>query len=227
MDDDNLIEIIGDVHGCLKTFEKLYESIIKDCKNIYSVGDLVDRGKYSKEVIEFFIAKNIKTVRGNHEDMLLKAIQLPDTEIFKGTVTFLDLYFDNGGAFTQKSYIDSTKKKDFYNFIEDIKKRNHYEYLKSFSLTIEFQKLIISHAGIKRERNTSSYLLNREIPDEIGKLQIFGHTPQSRIKIKPGHYINVDTGCVYGDSLSAVLVNSSTGELIKTYSENADNQDIY
>ena len=227
MGDDNLIEIIGDVHGCVNTLEKLYEAVIKDCNNIYSVGDLVDRGNFSKEVIEFFIEKNIKAVRGNHEDMLLKAIELPDTEIFRGSGSFLDLYFDNGGAFTQKSYIDSTKKKDFYNFIEDIKKRNHYEYLNSFPFTIEFRKVIISHAGIKRGRNALNYLWNREIPDELDMIQIFGHTPQSRIKFKPGHYINVDTGCVYGDSLSAVLVNSITGELIKTYSENADNQDIY
>ena len=227
MDEDKLIEIIGDVHGCIYTLEKLYETIIEDCKNVYSVGDLVDRGKHSKKVVEFFIDKKIKAVRGNHEDMLLKAIEHPDKEIIKGSATFLDLYFDNGGSLTQKSYIGSSLKKDYYNFFEDIKKRNHYEYLKSFPFIFEFQKVIISHAGIINGGNEFSMLWNREIPDEIGKLQVFGHTPQSEIKFKPGHYINIDTGCVFGNALIAVLVNTNTGELIKTYSEDVDERDIY
>ena len=65
------IAVIGDIHGCIHTLEKLYRKLSGE-KFVYSVGDLVDRGKYSKEVVAFAIENGIKTVKGNHEDMMIQ-----------------------------------------------------------------------------------------------------------------------------------------------------------
>ena len=68
-----MIAIIGDIHGCYFTLKELYEKIIEHTNEIYSVGDLIDRGNFSRQVIQFCINNDIKPVLGNHDDMLLRA----------------------------------------------------------------------------------------------------------------------------------------------------------
>ena len=55
-----MIAVIGDIHGCYLTLVELYEQILKKYPDIkvYSVGDLVDRGNKSFEVMEFIIENN-------------------------------------------------------------------------------------------------------------------------------------------------------------------------
>lgn len=223
---DNIIGIIGDVHGCFYTLKKLFDMVIKECQDVYSVGDIIDRGNYSKEVVEFFIENKIKTVRGNHEDMLINAVELDDKEIYKGGVTYTNMYFDNGARATERSYINSTLKKDFGKFVQMFKELKHYDFIKSFPFTYEFEKIIIAHAGIVKGGSQMSLLWNREVPSNLNKLQVHGHSPQSKINFRKNHFVNIDTGCVYGNMLSAIVVDTKSGELLKTYSIDTDNRDI-
>ena len=43
-----MIAVISDVHGCFNTLKKLVKEVRKKYPNIplYSVGDLIDRGKF-------------------------------------------------------------------------------------------------------------------------------------------------------------------------------------
>ena len=68
----DLVGVIGDIHGCYLTLSSLYNELLKYTDEVYSVGDLIDRGKKSREVVDFIIENNIKCIRGNHEDVLLK-----------------------------------------------------------------------------------------------------------------------------------------------------------
>jgi serine/threonine protein phosphatase 1 len=47
-----MIAVIGDIHGCFLTLQKLVQKLKTDFPRItiYSVGDLVDRGNFSYEV---------------------------------------------------------------------------------------------------------------------------------------------------------------------------------
>ena len=70
--------VIGDIHGCCKTFRKLIldKINIKKTDKIYCLGDYIDRGPDSKGVIDFIINMRkkgymIHTLRGNHEQLLL------------------------------------------------------------------------------------------------------------------------------------------------------------
>ena len=74
---------ISDVHGCCKTFIRLLEKQVnltpKD--ELYLLGDYIDRGPDSKGVLDYiFWLKEqgyfVKCLLGNHEDMMLKSIQL-------------------------------------------------------------------------------------------------------------------------------------------------------
>ena len=62
--------IIGDVHGEFDSLRLLTDKLPKD-SNLIFVGDLVDRGKKSKEVVEFVKSNNYLCVLGNHEKMMI------------------------------------------------------------------------------------------------------------------------------------------------------------
>jgi serine/threonine protein phosphatase 1 len=67
------IYIISDVHGCYKTLLALIDKLPnkKDSKIVF-VGDLVDRGANSYDVIKFVMDYNYDCVLGNHEKMFLE-----------------------------------------------------------------------------------------------------------------------------------------------------------
>lgn len=63
--------IIGDVHGEYDTLAALVEKLPKDADVVF-VGDLIDRGAKSKEVIEFMRKNNYRSVLGNHEQLMIE-----------------------------------------------------------------------------------------------------------------------------------------------------------
>ena len=81
---------IGDIHGC---FEKL-TSLLAACDQIRGlrsaqfvlVGDYIDRGPQSREVMDFLVGSEGKQdrpfvcLRGNHEEMLLRAADMERTD---------------------------------------------------------------------------------------------------------------------------------------------------
>ncbi len=74
-----MIWAIGDIQGCYKPFKKLLRNIEFNPKKdtLWLVGDLVNRGEQSLEVLEYLysIKDSIKIVLGNH-DIALIAIYL-------------------------------------------------------------------------------------------------------------------------------------------------------
>ena len=68
---ENEYNIIGDIAGRFDTLQALLDKMPKSAVPL-SVGDMVDRGPKSKEVIEFFMKKG-KAVLGNHEHMMIDA----------------------------------------------------------------------------------------------------------------------------------------------------------
>ena len=78
--------VISDIHGCFLTLEKLLHKIdYKPTDHLVIVGDLIDRGPRSKEVLDLFLAICAKghpltILRGNHEVMLLDALRDQEAE---------------------------------------------------------------------------------------------------------------------------------------------------
>ena len=100
------IYAIGDIHGCADLYDRLEAKIIEDgegfegTKLILSLGDVVDRGGASAAVIDRLMApapRGFKrlTLRGNHEDMMVKFMADPDAH---------RKWLDFGGAETLASY---------------------------------------------------------------------------------------------------------------------------
>ena len=211
-----MIAVIGDIHGCHLTMLELYEQIIKKYPDItiYSVGDLVDRGNKSFEVMEFVIENKILFTPGNHEYMFYYFFKEP-------TSTFAKSWLFNGSEATLESY-DEHGEKVF----------EHIEYIKKAPFYFDTADCFISHAGISKEykgildpnfendRSSLYDLINKDfrldrgvlwLRDQalnIGKLQIIGHTKHQEITLdEEANAIYIDTGAYVGNKLSAVIVD--------------------
>jgi serine/threonine protein phosphatase 1 len=66
--------VVGDVHGMFDSGERALAQVDFDPARdrLFSVGDLIDRGPRSKDVVQFLEQPFVYAVRGNHEDELLQ-----------------------------------------------------------------------------------------------------------------------------------------------------------
>mgnify|MGYP000861010522 CR=1 FL=1 len=218
-----LIGIIGDIHGCYLTFTSLYAELVKYTDEIYCVGDLIDRGKQSKDVIDFIIENKIKAIKGNHEDVLMKAFDaIGNSE--KSLIEIFNHHFKLGGDATFESYRGNMKPCTIADYKKMVDDTGHTEYMKNLPLIFELPKVVISHAGIVKNATPEEIIWNRKKPLlKLNKLQVIGHTPQNEILYEKDWYMNIDTGCVYGNKLTAVVINKFTAETSHTLQlENID-----
>lgn len=210
--------VIGDVHGCYHTMIKLIKQLPKNSDIIF-VGDLCDRGLYTKEVIDFVIENEYKCLLGNHDEYMIEhAINAYNGE----TNRWLEDYM--GGQQTLYSYKDdlSTLKK-------------HIEYLKTLPNYIMIDNYFITHGfGLPyygKEECEESKWLNKNRIDEprdtwqenwqkFDEINIFGHIHYSEVNIGKNYY-GIDTGCVYGGKLTAIEFGS-----MKIYDEKYDPRDV-
>jgi len=88
---------IGDVHGHYETMLALVKKIPKEYTIVF-LGDLIDRGKRSKDVIQFIIDNNHRCVMGNHDQMMIMERNM------KAWRPRTSLWFHNGGDTTVRSY---------------------------------------------------------------------------------------------------------------------------
>ena len=72
---------ITDIHGCANTLDALLDQIgLSQSDHLYLLGDYIDRGPRSKEVLDILLALQRKqypmtVLRGNHEQLFLDALQ--------------------------------------------------------------------------------------------------------------------------------------------------------
>ena len=194
---------IGDIHGCYKAFRTLVEQKIKIKKSdkIILLGDYIDRGPHSKEVIDYIIELqnngfDIIPLRGNHEAMLLDAFDKGER---------LSLWIQNGGSETLKSFGIS--------YLKDLAPR-YLEFFNKLPYYFEFEEYIFVHAGFNDGLNNpfdDKYHMiwkcreRYEHPSLKDKTIVHGHCPitvttcNERV-LSNNKVINLDTGCVYSDS---------------------------
>ncbi|HEW91733.1 MAG TPA: serine/threonine protein phosphatase [Thermotogaceae bacterium] len=196
--------VIGDIHGCFKSLRNLIDILpLKSDDKLIFLGDYIDRGPNSKEVVEFLIqlSKSYECVfiRGNHEQMLLDS--------FKESVISQIWYF-NGAAATLKSYGGISKIPT-----------SHMDFFVSTKYYHIIENLFFVHAGVKPKVALENQRLEDFlwIRDEFiysddplpGFKIIFGHTPFEKPLILPDK-IGLDTGCVYGGNLSCLCLEENT-----------------
>jgi serine/threonine protein phosphatase 1 len=201
--------VIGDIHGCLKTFRYMVEEIIRLERDdtLFLLGDYVDRGPESRGVIDFIITLREKgypivTLMGNHEDMLLSAME--------GGAQF-NQWMRNGAPFTLRSFGMEKTIETGYAFgfrLPD----PYLNFLHDLKFYVETDDVILVHAGIDLSlpdpfSETFILLWTRQTVIEkkvLGNRKVIhGHTPVPLTVIREmvddpeADDINIDGGCVY------------------------------
>ena len=198
---------IGDIHGCLDQVQRLVELCERDAgaqrAKFVFLGDYIDRGPDSRNVIDFLIdlqkwsPDEIICLRGNHEELLLAAVDAPDWE---------ENWLRNGGIQTLQSYGAAT--------VATIP-QDHIDWIRSLPKFHDDGLRFFVHAGVHPDRPLESQdehdlLWIREpflsSTKDFGCLVVHGHTPLS--SGKPDiHFnrLNLDTAAVYGGPLTAAL----------------------
>jgi serine/threonine protein phosphatase 1 len=202
---------IGDIHGCYKTLVRLLDHNLQISKNdeVYFVGDYIDRGPSSRQVLDFLIERrqqgfHFYMVRGNHEEMLVDAWvqQKPDPFM---------LWMLNGAEETLASYgIES-----HYRLGEAALKElpeSHIDLLRKLPYYIQLDDYLVVHAGFNFSaaqpfKDTRSMVWCRDCKNNLKKsgnrIVVAGHTPvpfyeiRKHIDRKRTGMINIDAGCVY------------------------------
>lgn len=194
---------IGDIHGCVDKLCSLMDKISIDFDRdmLVFLGDYIDRGSHSFEVVEYLTDlkkkhPEIVFLKGNHEDMLEKYLYGPD----KYT------YLLNGGQQTLESYMKKSSPD-----MQAIP-RKHLDFFESLVFFYETDNYIFVHAGLRE-----NIPLNMQEYDDLlwirgefilsdydfGKQVVFGHTPLTEPLVQPNK-IGIDTGAVYGNKLTCV-----------------------
>ena len=232
--------VIGDVHGHYDMLVRLVDRLPQDAELIF-VGDLIDRGSQSAEVVKFVRDGGYQCVMGNHEQLMdsFGGSFIEDIEQNRHIYPYND-WFDNGGIATLKSYgliaIEEGKPVAALDAREKLSQfKSDLAWIRKLPLYLELdavhasgRPVVVSHAPVAsvwKMRNSEAMrktfcdmaLWNRREPDEDAKIfNIFGHTATPYgADVKP-HYVNVDTGCYMARSgygrLSAYCVES--GEVV-------------
>ena len=158
------VNIIADIAG---RYDELLALLAQmpEADLILSVGDMVDRGTQSPEVVEFFrTTPNAMALYGNHEDMMVQAI------LDKRNIDWMW----NGGHQTSLSY-DRYEENLIYE---------HVAWMQALPLHFKIPGLFVSHAPqlhignfpVKMETHLANLIWNRREPvHKADAFMVCGH----------------------------------------------------
>jgi serine/threonine protein phosphatase 1 len=226
--------VVGDVHGRLDLLDDLLARVKRDWTDrparkilLVFLGDLIDRGPQSAEVIErlrTFSAPGVKTVflLGNHEEVLLR--------ILGGDASLITNWRWFGGAECLKSYgldpelIARLDDEAAVAAIGGAISQEHQRFIGSFVDTCRFGDYLFVHAGIRPgvamdEQVQSDLRWIREpfLLDDTdhGCVVVHGHTISPEVEERPNR-IGIDTGAYRSGVLTALAIEGSDRWYIDT-----------
>ncbi len=205
--------IVGDVHGC---YDELKELLIKcsynkqNCTLIF-VGDLVNKGPYSVETIQFARNEGAYCVRGNHDDSMLAHV----------------LKFRRDASFELPKW---------YEYVKDLTE-DDIEWVKELPYTLSIPSLnaVVVHAGLvpglrlEEQKPGDMCYMRNFLPSKSGLIAsakgdeghpwasmwsthdtsnvrvFFGHDAKRELQLYD-RAIGLDTGCCYGKKLTAYIL---------------------
>lgn len=195
------IIFIGDVHGCFEELKLLLKKVKfqEGEDRLIFLGDLINKGPYSKEVVEFVRSGKHECLMGNHELGFLRSLE--DEAFFK---------------------------KGFKKFYEDLGKERDevIEWINNLPLYIEEDDFLCVHGGLvpgiplnkQKPRVMTRIRTWGGDEDELNdpdnppwhslyhgkKTVIYGHWAMQGYH-KTKNTICLDSGCVWGGSLTGLI----------------------
>lgn len=227
---------VGDVHGRVDLLRALHARIAADAA--YAVpgtrmlavylGDYVDRGLHSREVIDLLIEEPLPGfesvhLRGNHDHEFLAFLDDP----VKGAA-----WLRYGGDATVYSYgvrvPGDTPAAERLEVLRDLLRAavpsRHLAFLANLPFTFELGDYLFVHAGIDPdkalERQTPADLLwirDEFLESEVdfGRIVVHGHSVTERPEVRENR-IGIDTGACYTNALTCVVLEGNTRRFLST-----------
>jgi serine/threonine protein phosphatase 1 len=231
------VAVFGDVHGRPDMLSALLIEIRKQFPGIeiYSTGDLVDRGYNSNAVVGLIIQAGVKPVRGNHDDVFDRVLN-----DFKPGDLAIHLYDGMKGMPTARSYgldVKSPWQVELSEYLAAVPDE-HKAFFRSLPVSRQLyvggRNYLISHAGLsemswldaqddfKNEEfeleDLIEYAVQEHLDDVLwehkrrgyaripGYTQVVGHLPVTEPYISDD-VIMIDTGCGHdGRPLTAIIL---------------------
>jgi serine/threonine protein phosphatase 1 len=227
---------VGDIHGRVDLLDRLHTMILEDAadarpgveKVVVYLGDYLDRGLYSKELIDFFLDDPLPGfeavyLRGNHDQYFLDFLVDPD----KGAS-----WLRFGGDATVYSYgvriPDDVTPALRMVYIRDrlleTVPRRHLAFLGDLELARVIGDYLFVHAGVNPDRP-----LSKQTPEDLlwirdafleserdfGKVVVHGHSVTSVPEVRENR-IGIDTGACYSNNLTCVVLEGVGKRFIST-----------
>lgn len=207
--------VVGDIHGCFDELKELIKRIkLKPSDRVVSVGDLVSKGPKTPEVLDLFMTdERFSTVIGNHDLILRRNWNGENVELKQG-------------------HKEINKKLKRH-------KDKYLRFLNGLPFVIDLGTHLVVHAGLRPNVELHSQttgdltrirVLGPDRESEEGtpwyhvyngeKTVLFGHWPAAEPRRGP-KAIGLDTGCVYGYSLTAYIIE--TEEFVSVKAKRAYN----
>jgi serine/threonine protein phosphatase 1 len=231
---DCRVYAIGDIHGRIDLLDESLGFIERDISQretkrnfVVFLGDLIDRGPASAQVVERVRTYDKPGIRkivlsGNHEEVLVRLLR-GQSELLRDWVRF-------GGAECARSFgIDPKLLKRLHNKsavkqLRDHIPNDHQAFLESLADTFRIGDYLFVHAGIRPgvplpEQSQTDlrwirdpFLINGE---DHGFVVVHGHTISKTVDLKPNR-IGIDTGAYHTGVLTVLGLENSERWFLQT-----------
>lgn len=224
------LAVVGDVHGHLGCLNAILDKLTQqapDARWIF-VGDLIDRGEHSAEVLERIRAleatrPNTVVILGNHEEMMLSFLRNPEATGNR--------WMRHGGLQTMASYgalnlsQENTPKalRQAHAHLLDVMPSGLEDWLSNRPRTFQSGNVVVVHAGAdpalpidnqKHQALTWGHARFQQQPRQDGLWVVHGHTivdvPQEHNGV-----ISVDTGAYATGRMTTAYIHDGVVEFIQ------------
>lgn len=216
--DENSVVVVGDIHGVVGPLQQILDQTDDTGCTLVFVGDLIDRGPDGCRVMGMiwdrmddpseYGYRGVVTVRGNHEDMLLRSRYEKEQ---------MDMWLWNGGQVKDREWLDWS---------------DGWEWMEGFPLVYEHhcpvlfggrpRRLLVSHASLNPDKD-----LDNQDPDDLlwnrkvagfgqDTVCVHGHTPQNdgypaQVDTATGPVLLIDTGAFFSGYLTGMCFKEVKG----------------
>lgn len=214
------IIVYGDIHGCLTEFRKLREKLkIRPEDREVAIGDFLTKGPFSLRTLRYLRKNSISSILGNHEEKLLRYHRHELVREETGRKNPMELNANQAALYKELTAQDMA-------------------YLTALPHFLRFHRLLLVHGGLlphiipeqadrhhldlllrlrhldgeghflHLEKETPSSLFWTEAYDGRQGFVVYGHSPFKKPR-RDKYALGIDTGCVYGNRLTAAVFEES------------------
>ena len=234
--DELRVYAIGDIHGRFDLLQILYGEIRRDLEKSRPrrsteifLGDYIDRGPQSREVIEWLVRSQPACdericLMGNHEDLLLAALDREDE---------VALWFYNGGVATVLSYYQGPRAELTFsqarNAFLGAFPSHHRAFVENLPRIVVLGGYIFVHAGVNPARAVGDQHAHDLVwirepflssNADFGRIVVHGHTPATEPETRANR-INIDTGAFFTGRLTCLVLERDQRRFLQASLETA------